>query len=167
LFDGYAPQVLAVHFEQVEGAEHGGGIVPVFAEEIEHCEAVRIAHDRLTVDQAGLHRQQGHRRDDLRKAACEVVALAREQPHAAINPLGHDAEAVVLDLVNPPPARWRLLGRTGQAWLDEGGRLGQRTLAEPGPFNSRYRAGVESGPPQQLRQLGDVGRNPPRLVAGQ
>jgi hypothetical protein len=29
LFDRRAPQVLAVHFEQIEGAEHGGGIVPV------------------------------------------------------------------------------------------------------------------------------------------
>ena len=49
--------------------------------------------------------------------------------------------------------------------LDEGGRLGQRTLMEHGSFNSRYRAGVESGPPQQLRQLGNIQGYAPGLVS--
>jgi hypothetical protein len=98
--------------------------VPVFAEEVEHCETIPIADDGLTVDQAGLHRQQGHRGDDLRKTAREVVTPAREQPHAAVNAPRQDAEAVVLDLVNPAAPRGRLLRRTGKAGLDEGRRLG-------------------------------------------
>ena len=69
------------------GSAGRGAFVPVFTDEIEHSEAIPIAHHSLTVDQAGLHRQQGHCRDDLRKAACEVFTLARQQPHAAINAL--------------------------------------------------------------------------------
>ena len=124
MLDGRASQVLAVEFEEVERAEYGGGIVTVSAEEVEHGEAVPVADDGLTVDQARAHRQQGHRRDDLRKTAREVVTPAREQPHAAVNAPGHDAEAVVLDLVNPAAPRGRLLRRTGKAGLDEGRRLG-------------------------------------------
>ena len=77
-----------------------GAVVPVFAEEVEHCETVPIADDGLTVDQAGFHRQQGHRRDDLREAARKVSAVSGEQTHAAINVARENAEAVMPDLMN-------------------------------------------------------------------
>ncbi len=47
-----APQVLAIELDQIERAEHGGGIVPVSADQIEDGEAVLVADDGLTVDQA-------------------------------------------------------------------------------------------------------------------
>lgn len=88
LLDGRAPQVLAVHFEQIEGAEHGGGVVPVSTDHIEYSEAGVVAYDGLAVDQAGAHGQQDHRRDDLREAVRKVGALSREQPHPAVGALG-------------------------------------------------------------------------------
>jgi hypothetical protein len=47
----------------------------------------------------------------------KIMALAAEQPHVGAVAPGHDPEAVVLDLVNPAFARWRLLGRPGQTRL--------------------------------------------------
>jgi hypothetical protein len=52
--------------------------------------------------------------------------------HAAVGAPGHDAEAVVLDLVNPAALRGRLFGRTGKTGLDEGSQVGQRTLTQHG-----------------------------------
>jgi hypothetical protein len=82
------------------------------------------------------HRQRGQDGDDLREAAREVIALPGEQLHAAVGAPGHDAEAVVLDLVNPAATFGRLPGWAGKTRLDEGCRVGQRTslkqMAEPG-----------------------------------
>ncbi len=75
LLNRCAPQVLAVHFKQVEGAEHGGGVMPVSADQLEHGEATLVADDSLPVDQAGAQREQGHCRDDLREMVGEVVAV--------------------------------------------------------------------------------------------
>ena len=47
-----ASQVLAVQFEQVEGAEHGGSVMLVAADQVEHGEAVFVTDDSLAVDQA-------------------------------------------------------------------------------------------------------------------
>ena len=46
---------------------------------------------------------------DEREAVREVVALTRDQAHAAPAPVRKDPKAVVLDLVNPPRARRRLI----------------------------------------------------------
>jgi hypothetical protein len=97
--------------------------VPVSADQIEHGEAVLVADYGLTVDQAGLHRQLGHRSHDLREPAGEVVALAREQPHAAVSAPSHDPEAVVLDLVKPASPSRRLLRWAGKTGLDEGSQV--------------------------------------------
>ena len=45
LLDGRAPRFLAVNFEQIEGAEHGYGIVPVSADQLEDGEATLVADD--------------------------------------------------------------------------------------------------------------------------
>jgi hypothetical protein len=55
----------------------------------------------------------GPHRDDLRKAVREVIAFPSEQSHTAFDPASHNAEAVMLDFVNPARANRRLLGRTG------------------------------------------------------
>jgi hypothetical protein len=51
LFERRAPQVLAIEFEQVERAEHGGGVVTVPADQVENGEAGFVADDGLAVDQ--------------------------------------------------------------------------------------------------------------------
>jgi len=75
LFDRRAPQVLAVHFEQIEGAEHGGGVVPVSTDHIEYSEAAVVAYDGLAVDQAGAHRQHCQGGDDLWESVREIIAI--------------------------------------------------------------------------------------------
>jgi hypothetical protein len=59
---------------------------------------------------------------DLRYEARDVpqrLTSPREEPHAPGVPPRHDAEAVVLDLVNPAgPCRW-LFRRSGQARFDD------------------------------------------------
>jgi hypothetical protein len=128
LLDRQMPQVFAIHFEQVERAQRGGGIVPVSADKLKHGEAALITDDSLAVDQARAHRQQRHRRDDLREAVGEVGALPGEQPDAAIGALGHDPKTVVLDLMNPSSAAWWLLGRSRKTRLYERWGLGKGTL---------------------------------------
>src|SRR5262249_26899500 len=54
----------------------------------------------------------------------EIVAWAAVEPHAAAILAGDDAEAVMLDLVQPSLARWRLLGFCWKAGRDETGRQG-------------------------------------------
>jgi hypothetical protein len=58
-----------------------------------------------------------------REALGEVVAVSAEQADAAPAPVRQDAEAVVLDVVNPAGTRRRLASRPRQAWLETGGRL--------------------------------------------
>jgi hypothetical protein len=98
--------------------------LPVSADQVEDRESILVADDSLAVEQAGAHRQHGHCRDDLRKAVREVFALPGQQLDTAVGAPGHDAETVVLDLVNPSPVSGRLLSRTGEARLDEASRWG-------------------------------------------
>ena len=51
----------------------------------------------------------------------EVVAFSSEQPHTAFGPPSHDAEAVMLDLVNPAGTCRRLLRGPRKTRLDETG----------------------------------------------
>src|SRR5260221_2530281 len=68
------------------------------------CEArhavVAAAH-RLAVDDAGARAQAGERLDDQPEADGQIVAGAAVEPHAVAVPAGDNAEAVVLDLVQP------------------------------------------------------------------
>ena len=56
----------------------------------------------------------------------EVVAGSAVQLHPCAVLSGDDPEAVVLDLVQPPLARGRLLGFGGKAGSDEAGRHGPK-----------------------------------------
>jgi hypothetical protein len=94
--------------------------------------------DRLTIDQARARRQCRQRRDNLREAARELIALPREPLHAAVGAPSHDSEPIVLDLVNPADTGRRLFGRAGKAGLDEDSRAGWNTLTQHGRlFNGR------------------------------
>ena len=123
VLDRLAPDVLAVHLEQVERTEDRAGVGPVAADEVEHGQAVVVADDGLAVDDARADGQRLDRLGDEREAVREVVPVAREKPDAAPAPVRQDPEAVVLDLVNPARARRRLAGRSRQAGFEAGNGL--------------------------------------------
>jgi len=91
--------------------------VPVPAQQVEDGEAVRVADDRLAIDQAGSHRQLGDGCRGEREAIGEVIAPAGVEGNAGGVALGENAEAVVLDLVNPARPRRRLHRGAGKAGL--------------------------------------------------
>ena len=110
-------EVLAVEFDQIESAEHGGVVTKPITEIVEHREAAFVDRDGLAVHNARPHRQASDRIDDLREARREIVAAAGKQPHAVGVSPSDDAKAIVLDFVNPAgPRRWHL-GRPRQAGL--------------------------------------------------
>ena len=58
-------------------------------------------------------------RDRQAGSSCgEVVAVPSYEPHAVAVAVGENAKAVVLDFVNLARARWRLLCRPGQTWIE-------------------------------------------------
>jgi hypothetical protein len=72
-----------------------------------------------SVDQARAHRQRRDSRHDEGEAFGEIVAIAGVEPHARGVPPCQDAEAVVLDLVQPVRAARRGLGRRREAGFDK------------------------------------------------
>jgi hypothetical protein len=74
-----APQVLAIEFEEVERAEHGGCIVTVSPDQVENGKSAFVADDGLAVDQAQAHRQHCQGGDDLREAVRELIAIGRSR----------------------------------------------------------------------------------------
>ena len=89
--------------------------MPLTAYELENRKSPLVANDCLAVDHARSPRQLGNRQGDEGKAARQVIAVARNQPHAACVQARHNTKAVVLDFVDPARPGWRSLGRGGQA----------------------------------------------------
>ena len=79
---------------------------------------IRVARDRLAVDDARAHRQHRNRRRDLSEASGKVDAFSGKEPHSRAVADRDDAKSVVLDLVNPTRPGWRLLSESGQARFD-------------------------------------------------
>jgi hypothetical protein len=92
----------------------------------EGSHALLIATHDLAVDQAGPHLEVVHGLDHQRVAGRPVVPSARDQPDAHGVPPGHQAEAVVLYLVNPVGAGRGFVGGGREAGLDEFGVGGSR-----------------------------------------
>ena len=84
------------------------------ADEVENSKPFLVGDDRLAIDEAGPCRQRRDSRGGQREAPCEIVAVTREEPHPIAVAPRHDAEAVVLDFVNPARPR-RLIRKTWQA----------------------------------------------------
>jgi hypothetical protein len=82
-FNWRAPQILAVEFEQVERAEHGGGVMAVPADQVENGKSAFVADDGFAVDQTLAHRQHCQGGDDLREAVREVIAIGPSSLSAA------------------------------------------------------------------------------------
>src|SRR6516165_3534704 len=76
---------------------------------------------------------------DLRIPGSEVGAVAGGEPDAILVAPGEDAEAVMLDLVNPAGTDRRLLGRARQAWF-EGDAMMQHARTEKRSVEARTSA---------------------------
>jgi hypothetical protein len=120
VLDRLAPDVLAVHLEQVERAENRVDIGRVSADEVEHREPAVVADNGLAVYDARMDWQSLYRRRDQREAVREIAAVSRSQPDAAALTLRQNAKSVVFDLVNPAGSDRRLFGRTRQAGIELG-----------------------------------------------
>ena len=94
------------------------------ANEIERGKAVVIAGNSFAVDDAGPRAQACQRLDDQREATGEVITWTAVEPHLRASLAGNNAEAVVLDLVQPLAAARQLIGFGWEARRDEPGREG-------------------------------------------
>ena len=120
LLDRPAPQILSVELDQVKGDKDGLSAMSVSPHELEHREALVIGDDRLAIDQERMARKGRNSRGGEREPACKIMTIASEEANAGSIAPGHDAKAVVLDLVNPIRSGWRTLGRGRQAGLNKG-----------------------------------------------
>src|SRR6516162_7762621 len=66
----------------------------------------------------------------------EAIAVAGNQPHPGLVPAGQNAEAIMLDFVQPARAGRRRLGRRGQAGVDDPQPAG--TLTQHATVNRSY-----------------------------
>ena len=117
------PQIVAVQFNEVEGVQECAVIMPAVANEIERGNAVVIAGDSFAIDNARARAQACQRLDDQREAMGEIVARTAIEPHLCAGLAGDNAEAVMLDLVQPIAAGRQLVGFGWEARRDESGRV--------------------------------------------
>src|SRR5262249_24236035 len=82
------------------------------------------AGDRLAVDNAGAGVQACQRVDDQREATGKFISRTAVEPHLRALLARDDAEAVVLDLVQPQAAGRQLVGFGWETRRDEPGRDG-------------------------------------------
>jgi len=111
-----AALILAVEFELIEGAEDYTGRVSLAADQ-----APSRRRRWVTVDYAGTRWQGSDRSSRQRESASEIVTLAGEEADPIPLAPRYDAEAVMLDLMNPVRPYWRLIGRARKAWLNDAG----------------------------------------------
>ena len=105
------PQVVTVELDEVEGVEEHALVVPAIADAIEARDAVVAAGDRLAVEDAGARAQAGEALDDEREALGQVIARPAVELDPLVDLASDNPEAVVLDLVQPPPRRKSAAGR--------------------------------------------------------
>jgi hypothetical protein len=108
----------------------GDGLADRFPVLVERGDAVVIARDSFSIDDAGARAQAGQRLDDQREAMGEVIARTAIEPHARAVLPGNNPKAIMLDLVQPLAARGQLIGFGRKARRDEPGREGTLGHAE-------------------------------------
>ena len=86
---------------RVEGVEEYALVSAVVPDEIERGNAVVVASNCLPINDAGARAQPGERINDQREATSEVVAGTAIEPHLRAGLAGNDAEAIVLNFVQP------------------------------------------------------------------
>src|SRR5215470_3131718 len=94
------------------------------ANEIERGNAVVVASNSLAIDDGRARTQACQRLDYQREAVGEIIARTAVEPHLRASLAGNDAEAVILDFVQPLAAGRQLIGFGREARRDEPGREG-------------------------------------------
>jgi hypothetical protein len=118
------PQVVAIQLDQVEGVQKHAAVSAVVPDEVERGNAIVVAGDSFTIDDAGAGAQPGERLHDQRELALEVVAGTAIEPHLPVVLAGNDAEAIMLDFVQPLAAGGQCRGFCRKARRDKSGREG-------------------------------------------
>jgi hypothetical protein len=90
-------------------------------DEIERGNAIVIASDSFAIDDARARAQACQGLDDQREAVGEVVARTAVEPHLRASLAGNEAEAVMLDLVQPLAAGRQLISFGWETRRDEPG----------------------------------------------
>src|SRR5262245_30126378 len=110
--------------DRAVGRKEYARVSAVVTDEIERGNAVVIAGDSFAIDDAGARAQACQRLDDQREATGEIVARTAIEPHPPASLAGNDAEAVMLDLMQPLAARGQLIGFGWETRRNEAGRQG-------------------------------------------
>src|SRR5262249_40643429 len=105
-----------------------------------------IAGDSFAIDDAGARAQACQRLNNQREATGEIVARTAIEPHPLAVLAGNDAEAVMLDLVQPLAAGRQLIGFGWEARRDEPGREGTLQHAERNRIGQGRLQRLESRP---------------------
>ena len=113
LLQGLDPQVDAAQFQQVEGVEEHPVVVGLAVELLEVRRAVRVAADRLAVEDQGGRPERRHGLPDEGEPVRPVVSPTGEQPDPAVLLPDDHSVAVVLYLVDPVGTDRRLVGPVG------------------------------------------------------
>jgi hypothetical protein len=138
-------------------------VVPPVADALEARHAIVAAGDSLAVDDAGARAQARDGIHDQREAVRQVIAGATVEFHALTVLARDDAEAVVLDLVNPRAAARRLFGLGGKAGRNEAREGTQHGgLIKPTDRLDKNNSGPES--PNGARPF--CGRTKPLILFG-
>jgi hypothetical protein len=119
--------------DQIEGIEEEVSVISALPELPEDRQPVIVATHSLAIYQAGAQSERVYGLDDEREAARPVVAVAGEQVEAGSVAAGHQAIAIVLDLVNPVRplgGRSPMDGRQGSM---KGVNNNRRIIGIPGP----------------------------------
>src|SRR5262249_22390463 len=159
------PQVVAIELDQVEGIEEDAAVRALMPDELERGHAVVVASHRFAIDDARARAQARQRLDDQREAVGEVVAGAAEKPHALTILAGNDAEAVVLNFVQPRPAGRQRIGFGREARRDEAARKGARMGKHAAAINRQRWPRLE-GPASTTTAMGATAMARCVLVAG-
>jgi hypothetical protein len=106
LLNRASPQIPSVEFQQVEGAKDRGRFAAMTSDQLKDGKPVFVANDRFAVDQAWPCSQSRDSGGNERKARREIVAMARYEPDASAVAPRENADAVMLEFVQPPTKSW-------------------------------------------------------------
>ena len=111
LLERHSPQVFAVEFDQIESEQHRILAVALTADQIEHRQTTLVGDNGFAVEQESMSGQSRYRVHGKGKPGREIIPVASNEPHTRTISPRHDAEAIMLDFVNPTGAgRRRLRG---------------------------------------------------------
>jgi hypothetical protein len=108
--------------QKVEGHECGHLPAALGQERAEVALSVVLEHDRLTLDHRLVRREAANRVGDPRKAVGKVGGASAPNLDVCALLQGDDAEAVVLNFVQPAGSGGRVDDERGFAWSDEADR---------------------------------------------